>query len=930
MVDSQPAVNETVLVETADAQPVAEAVVSPSVLRLQELLNEEKWTRATLANYTIGNLKELDILVDSAVREKAEEQLRIISEEHLVHTRTSIIALYVTGIVKLVRQTIDDSEMTQLLDIFADSRRWNLVEFICSRILDYGENRTALRRLSEVYEAENDQTRKFQVWERLIRVDYEEADIVKLLAENKESLGKHEESIDLYKKALHRYINKALSSNVKEMWSKLAETCPQDIDFFLHVQRKIAKQFSPEKAATLLNELYKYYKHANVWNTALDILKIIISYDDKPPLLRKEVIECYRGKFAGHSLLDDYIRMSNLAQSYRNLSEAIADFEKHIAFDKGNFVFHRTWNVGRISEIKGDEIVIDFVKSRGHKMSLKMAIDSLTSLSRDHIWVLKAVWSKEKLREKVKADPVWTLKTIIKSFDNRADLKKIKAELVPSILTPGEWSSWSSKARESIKSDPLFGNAQDDIDTFIVRDRPLSREEKIYNQFKAERNFFPRVQYVRDFLDVAEPDSEFFAELVSFFAGRVKTFQQKLQDDPALPSQKPNEEIIAAYLFMKEIAGAFPHLTGITGLSFVELFSQIPDPVAIYEALKDTRLKKEFLLSIRSFIPEWAEEYVKLFPRCLAPEILEHIESTGRIDMLKNLVKTIDDNYRDYREAFIWIIKNLKDREWFVDIDMPRDKILIKLVHILDISFKEIENHRDTTENRKINRQIQTMLFKDGELDVYLSAASRDSIERLFFLLNEVKDLDPSIKMKVRKEIGLRFENFRFGDEEERTTVSRGLMVTRVKLEEKSRLLQKIMEEDVPANQKEIAFALSLGDLRENAEYKAAKEKQEELNAKVGKIKNELERAQIFDPSTISTSRISFGTVITLFNVEKQHTEVYTILGPWESEPSVNIISYLSPLGKNLINHKVGEELKFDIHTRPFHYVIKDIKPADI
>ncbi|MCK7486273.1 MAG: transcription elongation factor GreA [Bacillus subtilis] len=159
-------------------------------------------------------------------------------------------------------------------------------------------------------------------------------------------------------------------------------------------------------------------------------------------------------------------------------------------------------------------------------------------------------------------------------------------------------------------------------------------------------------------------------------------------------------------------------------------------------------------------------------------------------------------------------------------------------------------------------------------------------------------------------------------DEEEKAVVSRGLMVTAEKYEEKQKLLlAQIMEVDVPANQKEIAYALSLGDLRENAEYKAAKEKQDELNSKVAKLKNEIERAQIFDKSTINASKVSFGTVVHLANETEGKDETYTILGPWESEPTSNVISYLSPLGKKLLNHKAGDRLSFSIHDRKFEYV---------
>ncbi|HCX97254.1 MAG TPA: transcription elongation factor GreA, partial [Spirochaetaceae bacterium] len=130
-------------------------------------------------------------------------------------------------------------------------------------------------------------------------------------------------------------------------------------------------------------------------------------------------------------------------------------------------------------------------------------------------------------------------------------------------------------------------------------------------------------------------------------------------------------------------------------------------------------------------------------------------------------------------------------------------------------------------------------------------------------------------------------------------------------------------------NQKEIAFALSLGDLRENAEYKAAKEKQDELNSKVGKLKNELDRAQIIGPEHVDTTSISFGTKVTLKNLASGQEELFTILGPWESDPEKQVISYLSPLGKHLLNHKVGETLNFTINERKFSYKVLKITKAE-
>jgi len=749
-----------------------------------------------------------------------------------------------------------------------------------------------------------------------VKIDYEEADVVKLLAERKDKLGLRDESIEYYKKALLRYINKGLPNNVREIWLKLVGYCPEDIDYFFHVQKKIASLISPDKAAVLLMDLYAHYKSIQDWNTSLDILKLVIDYDDKNPAIRKELIECYSGKYATHSRLQDYLKYSNISQSYRSLHEAMEDFEKHIVFDVGNYVFHRTWNIGRIASVKGDVVTIDFAKSRGHIMSLKMAIDSLLPLAKDHIWVLKAIWPKEKLREKVKNEPTWALKIIIKSFDNRADIKRIKAELETTVLTKSEWVSWSTKAKEALKQDSSFGNAANDISIFIVRDRPLSFEEKVYNQFKAEKNFFDKVVYFRDFLETNDFESEYFTEILGYFQGFIKSYQEV------------NEFTIASYLLLKDFATKHQRFQQGLQMKFADLFASISDPLEIYLRIKDADLKNAYVQHIKNFVPGWPDIYIQFLPYARQMKMIETLETADQSAKLKKMAMDIVENYRDFREAFIWLVNALWDKPWFQELGIVHEKIQLTLLHIVDITYKEIDNHKDTTENRKVNRLVQNILFKEGMLEKFLLDASVETIERVFALLMDIKEVDPEKKLHLKRKIAEKYPTLHFFGEEEKLTVSRGLIVTAEKLVEKQKLLAYIMENDVPLNQKEIAFALSLGDLRENSEYKAAKEKQDELNAQVGKLKNELDRAQMFDRSTISTSKISFGTKALLTNELNETKETYTILGPWESDPEKNVISYLSPLGKKLFNHKVGERLTFSIHDRKFQYLIESIEIA--
>jgi transcription elongation factor GreA len=907
-------------------EPTAAQTLSESaqelLKNLQEMLNEEKWTRASLSNYSTNQFKELDTILKNARDEKVIDELKKNCDEHLTHTRNSIIALYLSGMVALSRQIIDDSAMINLVSIFLDNHKWNIVKYLCERILDYGESKYALRTLADCYKNDNEDEKIYGIWERLVKVDFEEADIAKSLAEHNEKLGNREEAIDFYKKALHRYINKTHFANVREIWEKLINMYPEDIDFFLHIQKKIAKSISEDKAVILLNELYAKYREIDV-DVAINILKIVLEYDEKDVHARREIIECFRKKYSSHSQLEEYIRVSNLSQNYRDVHKAISDFEKHIAFDKGNFVYHRTWGVGRIADIQGDEIRIDFAKKRGHSMSLKMAVDALQTLTKNHIWVLKATRKREDLREKVKDSDeniIWTLKTIIKSFGNFCDMKRIKAELSPALLSAGEWSTWNGKAREILKSNPDFGVSQDNIDVFIVRDRPVSVTEKLYNEFNAQKNFFDRACAIRDYVNnkKADPDSDYFAEMFSYFTGFLRSSQN-------------TEYTVASYLLINEIAANknYSHLKSALTVNFADIFSGISDVPALFKSLKDSRFKEEFLNNVKLFIDNWPSVYVKLFPFALLQSIITQLEKEGHKDKLTVMCNDCFDHFREAREAALWLYKNSRETEWFKAANISFEKQLITLIHILDITYRDIENHKDTVENRKINKLVYNILFKDGSLASFFSDADEDTIIRVFTFINDVKDLDPQDKLNLRSKILDKYPGFKFfGDVEKKVT--RGLMVTQAMYEEKKRQLTHIMDEEVPANSKEIEYALSLGDLRENAEYKAAKEKQEQLNSQIAKLKEDIERAQLFDPNSVSTSRVSFGTKVTLHNESAGIQEEYTILGPWESNPNNNIISYLSPFGSAILNRVPGEKFEFVINDERISYLVERITPAEI
>ncbi|HZK19959.1 MAG TPA: transcription elongation factor GreA, partial [Treponemataceae bacterium] len=222
---------------------------------------------------------------------------------------------------------------------------------------------------------------------------------------------------------------------------------------------------------------------------------------------------------------------------------------------------------------------------------------------------------------------------------------------------------------------------------------------------------------------------------------------------------------------------------------------------------------------------------------------------------------------------------------------------------------------------------IDYCLIKDEDVS---TEERLERITRLYTLVNDLSGLDPVIKMNMRNRILEQYPDYKFQETEEKEATSMGLLVTAKMLEIKKEQLEHILKVEIPENSKEIGEAMEQGDLKENAEYKAAKEKQAQLNTTATRLQDEIDRAQIFDPSSITVARVGFGNTVTLLNTKTDETEIYTILGPWESDPDNRIISYMSPLGNSIMNGKVGETLSFEINETSYSFKIKKIEVTKI
>ncbi|MFN3591504.1 MAG: transcription elongation factor GreA [Thermaurantiacus sp.] len=137
--------------------------------------------------------------------------------------------------------------------------------------------------------------------------------------------------------------------------------------------------------------------------------------------------------------------------------------------------------------------------------------------------------------------------------------------------------------------------------------------------------------------------------------------------------------------------------------------------------------------------------------------------------------------------------------------------------------------------------------------------------------------------------------------------------------------LKHLKEVERPETVEAIEEARGHGDLSENAEYHAAKERQGQIEAQIADLEDRLARAQVIDPTTLSGDRVVFGATVHLLD-EEDRKVTYQIVGQTEADAKKGRISYNSPLGRALINRRVGEEVEVITPSGDRSYLIEGVE----
>ncbi len=892
----------------------------PDVLeQVKEILKEEKWTRATIESYTVKNFTEIDNLINTALETDLKEELKNLCREHLINSPNSIVSLYIFGVFSLEESTFDDTHIPQLIKLFMENKKYKIAEFLANKILSYREHKFALKTLETIYELSGNNEELFNIKKRLVLVDNKDATNAKFLGEYYEKEKDKELAMFYYRLALERVIASKIPKMVEDLWSRIVKLYPNDANLFINLARKVREVLGDAKTASMLYEDFvkRAFKNEK-YQDALKVLKFALDLKPEEKTFRKAIEDCYREIYKNHSQLEKYLKLSSISQTWKPHKDAIKIFESHIAFDKGVYVWHKSWGLGKVLEIEGDKVKIDFENKNNHEMSLEIALRALEVLDNDHILIwLK--FKKEELKDLMQKDPLKVIEIVLKSNGGKVSLTDLKNYFVEDIISNSEWSRWWNNAKKLILSSDRIIFSTQKKNFLELRESELTIVEELISKFKKSTNFENKVNLTIELkIQGGDLNKEEATAIVNYFNDIIKSVNE-------MPEKK-----VTSYLVLK-----FCNYSKIKELAFdpTEIF-KLKNMVDFFGTL-NIELKKLFLEMIKENLKDWDKKYADFIVNSpltrLHRYMLEELENNNRYEVLNDIYLYLLNNYREKCDYFVWLARIIfeDENEMIKKLGINESEVIIRVVSLIDFLNEEIEKKNNISRNKKVLDSIDDFLFKKGKLNYIVNKGDLSTLRAIISIIDSSVYFKEEEKNELMKEIYSRYPELQKKEEKEEVIkIRHPFMVTQKAYENKKMELQHLINVEIPENSKAIGEAMEKGDLRENAEYKAALEKQDQLKATVAKLESELSQVKIINKKDVNTKFVDVGTKVTIKN-DKGEKLTYQILGQWDVNIDKKIISYHSPLGKAFLDKKVGDKVKIEIGGESKEWEIEKIEVAD-
>ncbi len=578
----------------------------------------------------------------------------------------------------------------------------------------------------------------------------------------------------------------------------------------------------------------------------------------------------------------------------------------------GSFCLHKAWGSGKVTDwdLFGGKVTIDFEREPGRVMGLKLALEKTEPLEAEDFRSQK-IDKIEELRAQAQSDPATVVVQTLEAHGGSMKPDQIDRVLCGSVVPEEDYKKWWDRAKKAMRESHRVVVPSKRNESLVLRETDLSPVQTLISDFDGANSLRDKAKILDDLRKhsralVDEGATEgLLAKIEEISRKGLKLHLGDVLDllagrDELLESLKDvnlADNALRLHDVLASASGALaPEMAGLPAARQRRIYESFPE----------------------AFGDEWVEKILGVFDRVGTrgvAEIAKMFSDRGQMGTLLEHIRSALSRHALGPDALAWICRERKRASEEV------------FNHEVGSAILSVIEQDSTDEGPRRTLRLQNYLMEDRELIADLLSGVD---------MNEVRNFSrkllqsPAFAELDRKSLMARVikahpeaQELVTGDDGPRKET---LIVSWDSLEKRKAEYEDLVNKRIPGNIKEIAIARSYGDLRENFEYKAAKQMQAVLARRKTELEKDLDNAQGSDLMGAETSSVNIGTIVTLES--EGGTEQYTVLGAWDSDPDKRIVSYMSEIGQALIGKKVGDKVQFrDLETEEERtYEIVEIK----
>ena len=657
-----------------------------------------------------------------------------------------------------------------------------------------------------------------------------------------------------------RLVESRRLEELEAIFTRRADETPEDLPFFFALAAAVKKKGSGAKAVSWLRLLADDRGAAGDLDSRTKVLLELARMAPGDPEVRNELAATLKDRFGSHPSWPAIAAQFPLAKA-KDPSEAAGRIARWAGFRVGDVYAMAGRGAGRVVELNPalDVIRLEIAGARV-PLSLVSAEKNLRPLPPGH-FLREKVEDAAGLRARAEEDPAAAVHGLLESFGRAMPVSELRDHFA-GVVEDGRWASFWTQAR---KHPQLVVTGSGKSATVAWSESAGAAEGAVRAEFEAAGPL-EKIEIARKNAKRSPGLTRFFAEGLARDAGAAAASRPGLAWELSQAAAR--------------LAPGEPEAFGVSSLAAVS------DPASALDDVRDQAARTAALAALRGARADWMDIFAARVPleedgRVLAA-LFEALGEKGA-DLSRRILRSP----RNAPRAFLWIAERLHAE--------GRAEPPTLFFSLLDaLRQAEFSPYRARVKE----------FFEPGGFAVALvkAAGSEEDGRTMLAALERAGGLEDHRRAVVKEALLMRFPELR-------SPAREYLYATPEAIEARRAELQHLKQVELPANSAAMKAAKEHGDLSENFEYHAARQRHEYLSARIASLSDELSRTRPLDAGLINASEVRVGTRVVLREPGDGKEREVTILGPWDSKPEDAIYSYQSEFAQSLLGAKPGDRV---------------------